>query len=204
MACAAGSSQLAIPTMASLDNTTDERRMLNTERRSMTEIAHESAIPLIPDPEQKLDPRARRQWYIEEFIFWGIVVPVVAAIAIGITIWRDVFWLWPTLVIGAFVVLAVCSILISPNIRYRQWRYEIRESEVDLKHGFVTHTRQLVPMSRIQHVDTRRGPLQRRFGLASVVFFTAAGSIEIPALSVEVAAEVRDRIATLANVHDDL
>jgi membrane protein YdbS with pleckstrin-like domain len=65
-------------------------------------------------------------------------------------------------------------------------------------------TRQLIPMSRIQHVDTRRGPLQQRFGLSSVVFYTAAGSMEIPALSQERAADVRDRIAELAKVHDDL
>ena len=170
----------------------------------MTDVAVAPPVQLIPEPEQKLDPRARRQWYIEELIFWGIVVPIVAAIAIGFTIWRDTRWIWPTLIIAAFLVLAGISTFLSPNIRYRQWRYEIRESEVDLKHGVITQTRQLVPMSRIQHVDTRRGPLQRRFGLSSVVFYTAAGSIEIPALSVEVAAEVRDRIATLANVHDDL
>ena len=89
-------------------------------------------------------------------------------------------------------------------MRYRQWRFEIREDEVDLLHGIVVRTRQIVPMSRIQHVDTTRGPLQRRYGLASVVFYTAAGSMTIPALSVERAADVRDRIAALAKVHDDL
>jgi len=79
-----------------------------------------------------------------------------------------------------------------------------REDEVDLQHGVLVKTRQLIPMSRIQHVDTRRGPLQQRFGLSSVVFFTAAGSMEIPALSQEHAADVRNRIAALAKVHDDL
>ncbi|MEJ7838833.1 MAG: PH domain-containing protein [Thermomicrobiales bacterium] len=170
----------------------------------MTDFSSDEPIRQIPEPEQKLDPRAKRQWYLEELVFWGIVVPIVAAIAIGITLWRDSSWLWPSLVIGVFLLLAITSTFLSPNIRYRQWRYEIRESEVDLKHGILTQTRQLVPMSRIQHVDTRRGPLQRRFGLSSVILFTAAGAIEIPALSVEIAADVRDRIATLANVHEDL
>jgi membrane protein YdbS with pleckstrin-like domain len=170
----------------------------------MTDVLYDDTIQPIPEPGQMLDPRARRQWYLEEFIFWGIAVPVVSGIAIAVTVWRDFDWIWPGLVIAAFLALATASTLISPNIRYRQWRYEIRESEVDLKFGFITHVRQLVPMARIQHVDTRRGPLQRRFGLASVILYTAAGSIEIPALSVEVATDVRDRIATLANVHDDL
>ena len=41
-------------------------------------------------------------------------------------------------------------------------------------------------------------------GLATVVFHTAAGANEIPALTVEVAGQVRDRIATLARTADEL
>lgn len=170
----------------------------------MTEFLSTLAIEPIPEPGQQLDPRARKQWYIEELIWWVIAVPVVVGAVVGISMWRDIFWLWPALISLAMFTLAVGSTLLTPRLRYRQWRYEIRENEVDLKYGLLTHTRQLIPMARIQHVDTKRGPLQRRFGLASVVLFTAAGAIEIPALSVEIAGEVRDRIATLANVHDDL
>lgn len=170
----------------------------------MTESVSTLPIQPIPEPGQQLDPRARRQWYLEEIIWWVFAVPVVVAASAVIVWWRDFSWLWPTLIAIAMLALAIGSTMITPRLRYRQWRYEIRESEVDLKHGLFTHTRQLVPMARIQHVDTRRGPLQRRFGLSSVIFYTAAGAIEIPALSVEVASEVRDRIATLANVHDDL
>jgi membrane protein YdbS with pleckstrin-like domain len=59
-------------------------------------------------------------------------------------------------------------------------------------------------MSRIQHVDTERGPIQRRYGLSTVKFFTAAGAMEIPQLSAGRADEVRDQIAALAKVHDDI
>lgn len=170
----------------------------------MTESVSTMHIPPIPEPAQPLDARAQRLWFIEELIWWGIVVPVIIAAAVGVTIWRDFSWLWATLIGIGIVAIASASVWLTPRLRYRQWRYEIRESEVDLRHGLFTHTRQLVPMARIQHVDTRRGVLQRRFGLASVVFYTAAGAIEIPALAVEVANDVRDRIARLANVHDDL
>jgi membrane protein YdbS with pleckstrin-like domain len=64
--------------------------------------------------------------------------------------------------------------------------------------------RTLVPLARIQHVDTRSGPLQRRFGLATVVFYTAAGANSIPELSAPVAAEARDRIAELTREQDEL
>jgi membrane protein YdbS with pleckstrin-like domain len=56
----------------------------------------------------------------------------------------------------------------------------------------------------VQHVDTRRGPLQRRLGLSTVVFYTAAGPNEIPQLAKDTAAEVRDRIAELTRTADEL
>ena len=73
-----------------------------------------------------------------------------------------------------------------------------------MQRGLVRVTRTLVPMARVQHVDTRRGPLQRRFGLSTVVFYTAAGPNEIPQLATATAAEVRDRIAELTREADEL
>ena len=84
---------------------------------------------------------------------------------------------------------------VAPDLRWRRWRYEIRPDEVDLQRGILWISRTLVPLARIQHVDTRQRPLQRRFGLSTVVFYTAAGPNQIPELSTPVAAEVRDRIA---------
>jgi membrane protein YdbS with pleckstrin-like domain len=143
-------------------------------------------------------------WYVSESIqcaIWVVIIAVAAGVLLRFT---DItpWWVWLT----ALVIIAgsIVETAISPAWKYRYWRYEIREDEVDLQHGFVVKTRQLVPMTRIQHVDTRRSPLQQRFGLSSVVFFTAAGSMEIPALSQEIAADVRNRIAELAKVHDDL
>ncbi len=158
----------------------------------------------LPEPRRQLDPRARRVWFISELIqtvIWAAIVGAGAFVAVR---FLDRDWMWPTLIAVAIVVPSLIWAFVGPGFRYRQWRYEIREEEVDLQHGVVVKTRQLIPMSRIQHVDTRRGPLQQRFGLASVVFFTAAGSMEIPALSLEDAQDVRNRIADLAKVHDDL
>lgn len=162
-----------------------------------------SAAPL-PEPRERLDPRARVLWRIA-----GVIQALVAAaVAAGIMALArrvtDLRWAWVIGVPVAVLALGLVLTVIVPAINWRQWRYEIREEEVDIRHGVVTITRQLVPMARIQHVDTRRGPLQRQFGLASVVLYTAAGAIEIPELADPVAAAVRDRIAALANVRDDL
>ena len=59
-------------------------------------------------------------------------------------------------------------------------------------------------MLRVQHVDTKRDLLQQWLGLATVVFHTAAGANQIPALPVAEAGDVRDRIAALARTADEL
>ncbi len=158
----------------------------------------------LPAPRHQLDPRARQLWRLGSAMSGLVTVAFAALVAYGIhrAVDYDARWMW--IAIGAALALAILNTWLSPNLRYRYWRYEIRADEADLQHGWLTRTRQLVPMSRIQHVDTRRGPLDRRFGLASVVLYTAAGPAYIPALANEIAADVRDRIATLANVHDDL
>ena len=107
----------------------------------------------------------------------------------------------PVLVVLA---LAVLSVAVIPDLRWRRWRYEIRPDEVDLQRGIFWIARTLVPLARIQHVDTRQGPLQRRFGLSTVVFYTAAGPNQIPELSTPVAADARDRIAELTTEQDEL
>jgi membrane protein YdbS with pleckstrin-like domain len=155
-------------------------------------------------PREHLDPRARTMWYVSESIQAAIWIVITVAVAWVLTRFTDLPDWWMLLAAGVLIAVNLASAAVGPAWRYRYWRYEIRDDEVDLQHGFVVKTRRLVPMSRIQHVDTRRGPLQQRFGLSSVVFFTAAGSMEIPALSQEVAAGVRNRIAELAKVHDDL
>jgi membrane protein YdbS with pleckstrin-like domain len=109
-------------------------------------------------------------------------------------------------VLLALAVLALAGVVVGvvPGMRWRRWRYEIRPDEVDLQRGIFWISRTLVPLARIQHVDTRQGPLQRRFGLSTVVFYTAAGPNQIPELSAPVAADVRDRIAELTREQDEL
>lgn len=156
------------------------------------------------EPEGRLDPRARSLWRITGTLQ---AAPVLAGGAFGtyvLAAWAEApVYLSALPVVGA-LVLAVLLVFVLPPLLWRRWRYEIRPLEVDLQRGLVRITRTLVPMARVQHVDTRRGPLQRRFGLSTVVFYTAAGPNEIPQLANETAAEVRDRIAELTREADEL
>jgi hypothetical protein len=156
------------------------------------------------EPKQRLDPRAKLLWRVTGTlqavpvlvggVFGSYVLYASAEVALHLAVLP---------VLGA-LALAVLLVGLLPTLLWRRWRYEIRPLEIDLQRGLVQVTRTLVPMARVQHVDTRRGPLQRRLGLATVVFYTAAGPNEIPQLAQKTAAEVRDRIAELTQTADEL
>src|SRR5699024_8960884 len=107
--------------------------------------------------------------------------------------------------IGAVVgiILSYVFIFLIPKLRYRRWRYEIFEQEIYIQHGILIVTRTIIPMIRVQHVDTSQGPILKRYQLATVSISTAATTHEIPALVDEDASSLRDRISTLARVEED-
>lgn len=154
------------------------------------------------EPEKRLDPRAKLLWRLTGALQSA---PILAGGALGsyVLFPGAPLYLAVLPLLGA-LALSILFVFVLPPLLWWRWRYEIRPLEVDLQRGLVRVTRTLVPMARVQHVDTRHGPLQRRFGLSTVVFYTAAGPNEIPQLAQKTAAEVRDRIAELTRTADEL
>lgn len=167
--------------------------------------ATESSVPATvrAEPSERLDPRAVRAWRVAGTI--AATALLLVAVSIGVIVrWLDGPWWLIVLPVLLALVNALVAVWIIPTIRWRQWHYAVSERDVDLKRGLVFLTRTLIPMARVQHVDTTQGPIMRHYGLASVVIATAAGAQEIPALSLEVAEALRDRIAALAGVAEDV
>src|SRR5690625_3740126 len=90
-----------------------------------------------------------------------------------------------------------------PSLMWRRWRYEVFEKEIFIQHGLLVVTQTLIPMVRIQHVDTKQGPILKKYHLSSVTISTAATTHIIPALLEDDAVELRDRISALARVNED-
>jgi membrane protein YdbS with pleckstrin-like domain len=155
-------------------------------------------------PHEQLDSRALRLWRIGEAVQSIVFVALAAVATIVLIVTTDLPWALSCIPVAVALIVGIADVVFVPSIRWRHWRYDVGELEVDLQRGLWTITRTRVPMARIQHVDTRRGPLERHFGLATVILYTAAGANQIPALAVAVADEVRDRIAALANTRDDV
>ena len=154
------------------------------------------------EPLKRLDPRAKLLWR-----FTGALqaLPILLGGAVGSYVLSSGVprYLAVLPALGA-LALAVVLICVLPPLLWRRWRYEIRPVEVELQRGHFRVTRKLVPIAEGQDGDTPRGPLQRRLGLSTVVFYTAAGPNEIPQLAKDTAAEVRDRIAELTRTANEL
>lgn len=139
----------------------------------------------------QLPTAALTYWRIQGALA-GVVAGMVAMVA-----WAPA---WGALV----MVVALAAGLVGPTVVWRRWRYEVRPDELDLQHGVLTVKRTLVPIRRIQHVDTESGPIESLFDLATVSVHTAAGATKIPALLRGDAEAVRRRVAELARTRDDV
>lgn len=153
-------------------------------------------------PEQRIDSRAVTYWR------WSAGIKSLFLCLVPVAYYGATrLWHWPNWITAVLLILtlaiAVFSILINPGIRWQTWRYDVSEQEIDLLRGVFIKTRTLIPMVRVQHVDTEQGPLLRHFGLSTVTISTAAGTHEIPALADEVAGRLRDHISELARVVEE-
>lgn len=153
-------------------------------------------------PVNRISEKGLRVWRL-----YGIMQTlVVLALAAGFGVLTYIFdWRWWFYLLGVlFVILyAYFFIYLFPKIKWLRWRYEVRESEIELQHGLFIVKRTLIPMVRVQHVDTSQGPILRKHNLAGITISTAATNHEIPALVTEEADELRRRISTLARVAED-
>lgn len=153
------------------------------------------------DPRNRISKKALTIWRITGFI--SLIIPwlIVIGLFVLTVMFQLPFWI-VSIVIGIILVLSIIVIGIVPSIRWARWRYEVHEHEIDLQHGVFVVRRTLVPMVRVQHVDTRQGPILRKYKLATVTISTAATVHEIPALNIEGADQLRDYISNLARAAD--
>jgi membrane protein YdbS with pleckstrin-like domain len=81
-----------------------------------------------------------------------------------------------------------------PAIAYRFSSYRIDEAGIEIRQGVYWRTITNVPRSRVQHTDVSQGPLERRFGLGTLVIYTAGTShsrVNVSGLDFDVARRVR-------------
>ncbi|SFJ60615.1 hypothetical protein SAMN04487936_10348 [Halobacillus dabanensis] len=153
-------------------------------------------------PAQQISKRALTLWRIYGVIQVMIVVLLTIGLTVAVFLWNWPWWLL-LIALGIILIELIVTIWLIPTLRWKRWRYEVSEQDIDLQYGIFIVTRTLVPMVRVQHVDTEQGPLLRKFRLSTISISTAATIHKIPALDENEAERLRQSISSLARVAED-
>lgn len=153
-------------------------------------------------PKERLHPKAIKAWRIKGLIYTMIYTLLTLAFFIT-RIFMDMPLFIGMILLALTIFLAILQILVIPKIRMIYWGYEIKDNEIDIQHGIIVIKRTLIPMARIQHVDTEHGPIMRKFELSTLNIATAGTEHRIPALDFDTARMLRKKIASLAALSDD-
>ena len=150
-------------------------------------------------PRHRVSPRAIRYWTARAAAGWAALVVAQVVWLVAAPADRR----WELVALAVTVVAGAAHTIVMPRWRYAVHRWEAAPDAVYTQSGWFDQERRIAPVSRIQTVDTQRGPLEQLFGLASVTVTTAsaAGALEIKGLDRAVADRLVDEL-TATTVRD--
>lgn len=152
---------------------------------------------------RQLDVRSIGLWRLTN----GMIVSAISTVVLvaGVAL----FWVVPfplllliPLVWLGLLGLGILSVVWWPQWEYGRWSYGVNDRLVELRYGVVWHVSVQIPLARLQHVDLHRGPLESRWGLATLEIHTAGtrnASHRICGLDAAVASKLRDQLVNAAN-----
>lgn len=158
----------------------------------------------IKEPQNRISSRAIRVWIISE-----VIQNIIGFAVLGVLFYLNVLFSWKEWIGWVLIILLFVSIpaaiwsIISPFIKYKSWRYDVDEEYVQMKSGVWQEKHLLIPMTKVQSVETVQGPIMRKYGLYSVTMGTMGSSHTIPALPEGEAVSLRNQIAKYAKIKEE-
>ncbi|HEX6334873.1 MAG TPA: PH domain-containing protein [Flavisolibacter sp.] len=119
-------------------------------------------------------------------IEWLITAVILAIIAGGLVFAIDRLresYNW-SLVAGAWLLLLIPWLIVQEKA-FPFMAYAVRDKDVLYRKGWITRSVKICPLNRIQNCTVTSGPLERRFGLSSLIIYTAGtggADLKIPGL----------------------
>lgn len=102
---------------------------------------------------------------------------------------------------GAFLIpvllLALWLVIRAPLRRYQARGYQLGADRLRVVRGLVFNSDTVVPFGRVQHIDVHQGPLERAYGLGTLVVHTAGNhnaSVALPGVAHDDALAMRETI----------
>ena len=116
-------------------------------------------------------------WLVDEIPRWADLSFVAGGAALAaLLVWLAVSW---------------------PALAYRYWSYRLDDQGIEIRSGVVFRRVTTVPRSRVQHTDVSQGPIERRYGLGTLLIYTAGtehARVDLPGLAHATATAVRDAL----------
>ena len=110
-----------------------------------------------------------------------------------------------SLVAGLLLVVVGFSLWLGAK-RYTHTAWKLDADGFAVRRGRLWQTHTHVPASRVQHLDLKRGPIERRYGLATLVLHTAGtrlNAVQLSGMEDADAEALRDHFSRLTDRHDD-
>ena len=168
----------------------------------MTLTDPETGVPpaMPPTDWQPLPARSRILFLIGSVP--ALALPAAAA-GLFLAAASDAAPAWLGAVAGLLLGGALGAWLGLKQYRYTFWRLD--DTGLAVRRGRMWQRETRVPTTRVQHLDIKRGPLQRGRNLATLVVHTAGtrnAAVSVPNLDADDAERLRDRLARQID-HDD-
>ena len=144
-----------------------------------------------------LDSRVVSVWRISSLIGIALLLLGLLMAALVVVVREPAYWRWVAAFWLAIAAFFFWFCFWYPPRYYRSWGYRIDAKVLETRSGRLIQRTRLLPLSRLQHVDIERGPIERAFGLASLVLHTAgthSANIRVPGLEADEATRLRDRL----------
>ena len=150
----------------------------------------EQPAPLALEP---VEPGYKNALRVRFLVFW-LAIWAAATVFDRTVLQETEFAGFPTV---AVFVIAVAGVVAAPQRIYSRLHYRLTEKLLQVVRGWLFHVDTVVPLVRVQHIDVTRGPLEKMFGVSTLVVHTAGthnSIVTLPGLAPERAAHIRDII----------
>ncbi len=110
----------------------------------------------------------------------------------------------PWMIISAFAFGALMFVYLI--LAFPKKGYAVREHDLHYTSGLIFQMHVCQPILRIQHIEIKRGPFERKAGLASLLVYSAGGvqhTFAIPGLPHDTAIKLRSYILEHKDLHED-
>lgn len=140
----------------------------------------------------------------------NIIENIISIVVLAVLIWASYYFDWYSWIGVTLCVLLVLDVLnavweigFQPIYLQKSWRFSINKEFVRIHKGIWIKKETVIPMTKVQFVELKQGPLFRRHDLNTISIQTIRSLHAIPAIKSSDASHLRDEIAAYAKVEEE-